>query len=216
MRWFLLKQMEQKSKSAVANVTTIGFKSSTLPFILLTIIVPSLVSLAYAEQPLSDAELDAKYIEVKIIPVCTSEKVDEIDSKTKESKISCHDANSFVAVVTNQDAKIDPDKPHSTDSDNPNVLIASVMDNMRLLGGTDILGVPAGVANTGVPLMFGSENYSYAWAGNLSQIFQPTIYELNAPYSVYDTSSLGYGFRSEAHFNQNIPQPTIQAISTRN
>lgn len=220
MRTFLLKQLEQLPKDAVAKVTPLSQKSSTLIYKVLTVAIAATVSVAYAEQPLSDSELDTKFIEVKVKPICTTESADKSTEKAKSEDIkntkkSCHDANNFVAIVTNKEGVIDTTTAQK-DSANASLLLAGVLDNIRLLGGTDVLGVPAGVAITGVPLMFGSENYSYKWAGNLNQIFQPTIYELIAPYSVYDSSSLGYGFREEAHFPQNIPQPTIQVSNPRN
>jgi len=218
MRTFLLKQMEHLPKDAVAKVPTLSQKSSTLIYKVLTVAIAAMMSVAYAEQPLSDAELDTKYIEVKAKQICTTESIDKNGDKNdvKNTKQSCHDATNFVAAVTNKDKDGVVTSAAQRDSDNSSVLLAAVLDNIRLLGGTDVLGVPAGVALTGVPLMFGSENYSYAWSGNLNQIFQPTYYDVIAPYSVYDTSSQGYGFREEAHYPQNIPQPTIQAISTHN
>jgi hypothetical protein len=213
MKTFLLKQMKQLSKNAVAKVATLSFKPSLLPYTLLTAAMAVTVSVAYAEQPLNDAELEAKYIEVKIKPVCTTQKAEE-------KKQSCHDTDAFLVIVTNkQDKTLASDDTRSKASDNSDALLASVFDNIRLLGGTDVLGVPAGVANTGVPLMFGNENYSYKWAGNLNQIFQPVIlYGVNGiqpgiAFSVYDTSNLGYGFREEAHFPDGLPQVTIQSIT---
>ncbi len=224
MRIFLLKQMELISKNAVAKVMTLGLNASRFPYKALTIALSvAMMPVAYAEQPLSDAELDNKYIEVKIIPVCTTDKVNQKDKKTSSSDAdapqqTCHDANYFVAVLTNKqvDPTADANATQSKDS-NAATLLASVFDNIRLLGGSDVLGVPAGVANTGVPLMFGSENYSYAWAGNLGQIFQVPFYSGTGYYnSVYDTSSLGYGFRYEAHFPYGPPAANIQAITPHN
>jgi hypothetical protein len=212
MRTFLLKQKKQIPKSAVAKVTTLDIKSSLFPCTMLTMAMVLTMSVAYAEQPMSDAELETKYIEVKIKPVCTTEK-------EKEKKQSCHDANSFADIVTNKHyTTIDSDAAQSGDSDS-SALLASIFDNIRLLGGTDVLGVPAGVANSGVPLLFGSENYSDKWAGNFNQIFQPVTLSGGSgippgtAFSVYDTSSLGYGFNSEAHFPDGLPEITIQSIS---
>ena len=97
-------------------------------------------------------------------------------------------------------------------SDSENGLFSSVFNNIRVLGGADTFGVPAGVANTATPPLFGSENYSSKWAGNLSQIFKPTANAsgILAPYSVYDTSENGFGFRAETHFAQELKQPIIQ------
>jgi len=229
MRTFLLKQMEQPSINAVAKVTTLGFRSSRFPYKILMIAISAVLSVAYAEQPLSDTELDNKYIEVKIIPVCTTDKTDQKvnpkdkveSSDTKASNAApqqtCHDANHFVAVLTNKqvDLTADAGSTQSKDS-NAETLLASVFDNIRLLGGSDILGVPAGVANSGIPLMFGNENYSYSWAGNLGQIFQvATGFGVDGTgyyNSIYDTSSLGYGFRYEAHFPYGPPTAAIQSI----
>ncbi len=223
MRTFLLKQIEPISKNAVAKEIKLSLKSSKFPYKILMIAISTVMSVAYAEQPLSDAELDNKYIEVKIIPVCTTDKVDQKDkTDSHDTKAgdadapqqTCHDANHFVAVLSNK--QVDTNDANATQSKDSNAatLLASVFDNIRLLGGSDVLGVPAGVANTGVPLMFGNENYSYAWAGNLNQIFQVPVYATGWYNSVYDTSSLGYGFRYEAHFPYGPPPaPTIQAIT---
>lgn len=235
MRTFLLKQMELISKNAVAKVMTLGLNASRFPYKVLTIALSvAMMPVAYAEQPLSDAELDNKYIEVKIIPICTTDKADQkVDQKDKgessDTKAgsaapqqTCHDANYFVAVLTNKQVDLtaaDANAAQSKDS-NAATLLASVFDNIRLLGGSDILGVPAGVANSGVPLLFGNENYSYTWAGNLGQIFQVAGYGINGSgseyyNSVYDTSSLGYGFRYEAHFPYGPPPPpTIQIFTS--
>jgi len=228
MRTFLLKQMESISKSAVAKVTTLSLKSSRFPHKILLISISAVMSVAYAEQPLSDAELDNKYIEVKIIPICTTDKADQkgdpkdrvASADTKASSAApqqtCHDANHFVAVLTNKQVDLSTDSTQSKGS-NTETLLASVLDNIRLLGGSDVLGVPAGVANTGIPLMFGNENYSYSWAGNLGQIFQvATGFGVDGTgyyNSVYDTSSLGYGFRYEAHFPYGPPTAAIQSIT---
>lgn len=224
MRTFLLKQMESIPKSAVAKVTTLSLKSSRFPYKILMISISAVISVAYAEQPLSDAELDNKYIEVKVIPICTTDKVGQKDrvasADTKASSAApqqtCHDANHFVAVLTNKQVDLSTDSTQSKDS-NTETLLSSVLDNIRLLGGSDVLGVPAGVANTGVPLMFGNENYSYSWAGNLGQIFQvATGFGVDGTgyyNSVYDTSSLGYGFRYEAHFPYGPPTAAIQSIT---
>jgi hypothetical protein len=216
MRSFLLKQMKQIPKSAVAKVPTLNIKPSLFPYTMLTAAMVVTMSVAYAEQPMSDAELETKYIEVKIKPVCSTEK-EKI--KEKDKKQSCQDTNVFVIIVTNkQDSTSESDAAQSKDSDS-SALLASIFDNIRLLGGTDVLGVPAGVANTGTPLLFGSENYSDKWAGNFNQIFQPVTLSGGSgippgtAFSVYDTSSLGYGFNNEAHFPDGLPVVTIQSIS---
>jgi hypothetical protein len=213
MRTFLLKQKELVTKSAVAKVTIPRFKPSLLIHTILTVAMAAATSVSFAEQPLSDAEMDTKYIEVKVKPVCTTQD-------KEEKKQTCHDENSFIAVVTDKpEDKTDSDAAQSKDSNNKDVLLSSVFDNIRLLGGTDVLGVPAGVANTGIPLMFGSENYSFKWSGNLNQIFQPSLIQgvgvigEGTAFSVYDVSSMGYGFNNEAHFPNGLPQIKIQAVT---
>ncbi len=103
-------------------------------------------------------------------------------------------------------------------SETENALFSGIFNSVRLLGGTEIFGVPAGVSNTGSPLAFGSENYSTKWAGNLAQIYKPTVNASGvlAPYSVYDTSDIGFGFRAETHFAQEIRPTTIQLIIDTN
>jgi hypothetical protein len=175
-------------------------------------------SVTYTMKLLDDAELESNYIEVKIKPVCITKNLDDSSDKRKSSdeidttKILCRDENYFVDVTDNKVPMNSLDTSKSDDSNN-NPLIASIFNNIRLLGGTDVLGVPSGVANTGVPLFLGSENYSYAFSGNLNQIFQPST----VPFynSVYDTSSLGYGFNEEVHFPNGIPRVSIQSYSTR-
>ena len=214
MRTFLLKQKKQIVKNAVAKVTTLNIKPSLFSYAILTVAMAVTMSVAYAEQPMSDAELETKFIEVKIKPVCPTEK-----DKDKEKKETCHEPNSFVTDVTSkQKDKIEADADLSKDSDIA-ALLASIFDNIRLLGGTDVLGVPAGVANTGTPLLFGNENYSDKWSGNLSQIFHPVTLSggngipPGTAFSVYDTSSLGYGFNYEAHFPDGLPVVKIQSVS---
>ena len=212
MRTFLLKQKKQILKTAAAKVPTLNIKPSLFPCTMLTVAMTVTMSVAYAEQPMSDAELETKFIEVKAKPVCSTDK-------EKEKKQICHDATAFVADLTNKQKDTSESEADQSKASDSAALLASIFDNIRLLGGTDVLGVPAGVANSGVPLLFGSENYSYKWAGNLSQIFQPVTLSGSegippgTPFSVYDTSSLGYGFNNEAHFPDGLPEITIQSIS---
>jgi hypothetical protein len=115
------------------------------------------------------------------------------------------------------DAELDTKFIEQKYSDSENALFSSVFNSVRLSGESDIFGIPAGVSNTGTPIPFGSENYSTKWAGNLDQIFRPTANASGvlAPYSVYDTSDIGFGFRAESHFAQEIRQSNIQLFIDR-
>ena len=222
---FLLKQMEQLTTKAVAKMPA--------KFLIPSKYISSIVAVAaivmtpvYAGEKLSDAELDTKFIEVQIKQVCI---VDNQDSKAKDDKNSeikankylCNKDNIFVTTIDKDDiskksqqAGSGTDQTNSDDETDSNGLLSGVLQNMRSFGRSDLLGVSAGVSNSGIPIMFGSESYSYKWAGNLSDIFQP-VYSggVMAPYSVYDYSSLGYGFREEAHIPYNIPPPTIHVTN---
>jgi len=231
MRMFLLTQMEQLTKKAVGSATTVFYKPSIYAFSVIAIASAVVMNPVYAGEKLSDAELDSKFIEVQIRQICTLQK-QSVDTKksayiTEDStpaKYTCKADDLFVTAIQSdgsegskklRSASDHPDQ--SADSSDSNPLLTGIIQNLRSLGGSDLLGVPVGVANSGVPVVFGSEQYSYKWAGNLGDIFQP-IYSggVMAPYSVYDYSSLGYGFREEAHIPYNLPQPTIQATNTRN
>lgn len=227
MKNFFLKQMEQFTTKAVGNATTVFYKRSIYASSIVAI-AAVVVSPAYAGEQLTDAELDTKFIEVQIKQICTLEK-EKVDTKksayitedTKSAQYVCRTDDLFVTTIksdgsseSNQLKSADKSSD-SADSTDSSALLAGVLQNLRSLGGGEFLGLPAGVSNTGNPIGFGSEQYSYKWAGNLGDIFQP-VYAASgggvmAPYSVYDTSELGYGFRAEAHFPYQIPQPTIQA-----
>lgn len=229
MRNFLLKQMEQFTTKSVDNVTTVFYQRSVYASSIVAIAAAVVMSPAYSGEQLTDAELDTKFIEVQIKQICTLEK-EKVDTKksayitedTKSAQYVCRTDDLFVTTIKNDGSaeskqlKSTSDKSSgSGDSADSSALLAGVLQNLRSLGGGEFLGLPAGVSNTGNPIGFGSEQYSYKWAGNLSDIFQP-VYAASgggvmAPYSVYDTSELGYGFRAEAHFPYQIPQPTIQA-----
>ncbi|MBC7752558.1 MAG: hypothetical protein H7Z73_12760, partial [Candidatus Saccharibacteria bacterium] len=222
MRMFLLKQIAQLTKTTVENVTISVLKPSAYAYILAAVVMAPL----HAGEKLSDAELDTKYIEVQIKQICVTENIDkkDTDKKDTDNKVSKQICNTDYYLVAQPQQNDDADQRKKSVSSNQseelpatNPLLSAIIQNLRSLGGSDMLGVPIGVSNTGVPVGFGSEQYSYKWAGNLGDIFQP-IYSggVMAPYSVYDYSSLGYGFREEAHIPYNLPQPTIQSINTRN
>lgn len=219
MSIFLLKQMEWFIKKAVGNVTTFFYKPSVYASTV-AIVAAVAVSPIYAGQQLSDAELDAKYIEVQIRQICT---IDSQDSKQhddnkvspKVSGYTCSPDNLFVTTIkkdANSEASPSQNQVGNSSSEiDPASLLAGILQNLRSSGRADLLGLPAGVANSGNPLLFGSERYSYAWAGNLNQIFQISPTSTGYWNSIYDTSSLGYGFRAEAHFPYGPPGPsTVQ------
>ncbi len=224
MRMFLLKQMEQLTKKAVGSATTVFYKPSTYASSIVAIAAALVMSPAYAGVQLSDAELDTKFIEVQIRQICTLEK-ESVDTKksayitedTSSAKYTCRTDDLFVTAIKNdgstESKQLNP-TDQSLDSADSSGLLAGIIQNIRSLGGGEFLGVPTGVSNTGNALLFGSERYSTKWAGNLGDIFRP-VYSggVMAPYSVYDYSDLGYGFRAEAHIPYDIPQPTIRAIN---
>ncbi len=231
MRMFLLTQMEQLTKKAVGSATTVFYKPSIYALSVMTMATAVVMSPVYAGEKLSDAELDSKFIEVQIRQICTLEKqsVDTtksayITEAVKPAQYICRTDDLFVTAIKNdgnleakQLAAASNKSLDSADAVDSSALLVGILQNIRSLGGGELLGVPTGVSNTGNPIGFGSERYSYKWSGNLGDIFQP-IYSggVIAPYSVYDYSDLGYGFRAEAHIPYNIPQPTILSINTRN
>lgn len=221
MSKFLLKQMEQLTAKAVDPAPTAFYKSSIFTSSILAVAAAVVMSSAYAGVQLSDAELDSKFIEVQIRQICTLEK-EKVDTKksayiTEDSKSAqyvCRTDDLFVTTINTDGSRESADK--TADSTDSSALLAGILQNLRSLGGGEFLGLPAGVSNTGNPIGFGSELYSYAWAGNLGDIFQVPYYENGYWNSIYDTSSLGYGFRAEAHFpNGPPPSPTISFNLTR-
>ncbi len=231
MRTFLLKQMEQLTRKTIENVTTLFYKPSFYASSMLTIAAAAVVMTpVYAGEQLSDAELDTKFIEVQIRQICTvenegSNKSEDKATSVKPAKYTCKADDLFVTIIKNdgsaESKKLKSASDQSSDladSEDSNSLLAGIIQSIRSFGRADLLGVPNGVANSGNPVLFGNERYSYKWAGNLNEIFQPVLNATGvlAPYSVYDYSSLGYGFRQEAHIPYNIPQPTIQAIISHN
>lgn len=232
MGTLLLKHMERQTKKAVESATTVFYKPSIYASTFMVVIAAAMMSPVYAGEQLTDAELASKYIEVQIRQICTleREKVDPKksayiteDEDKKPATYICRTDDLFVRTIKNDgneetkqsqlksapDQSSDSDSASSADS---SALLAGIIQNLRSLGGGESLGVPIGVSNTGNPIGFGSESYSYKWSGNLGEIFQP-IYNgsgVMAPFSVYDKSDLGYGFRAEAHFPYQIPQPTVQ------
>jgi hypothetical protein len=227
MRMFLLKQMEQFTKNAVATATTDLYKPSKLTSLMIALAAAVAMSPAYAGVQLSDAELDNGFVEVQIRQICMLEK-EYVDTKksayitedSKPAKYTCKTDDLFVSAIKNDGnadlikLKSASDKPSdSAEAVDSSSLLAGILQNLRSLGGGEFLGVPTGVSNTGNPIGFGSEQYSNKWSGNLSDIFRP-IYAggVIAPFSVYDQSELGFGFRAEAHFPYQLPQPKIQAF----
>lgn len=225
MKIFLLKQIAQLTKRTVKNMTTIFYKPPIYASFIVAIAAAVLINPVYAGEKLSDAELDSKFIEVQIRQICnvengSSNKSEDKSAAIKPAKYTCRADDLFVTTIKNDgDKESKPLKAASdlANSDDSNALLAGVIQNIRSFGRAELLGVPSGVANTGNPILFGSERYSYKWAGNLNEIFQP-VYAggVIAPYSIYDYSDLGYGFRQEAHFPYSLPQPSIQAIITHN
>lgn len=228
MRMFLLKQMEKITQKSVAIVPNFFYKPSIYASSIIAIAAAVVVSPVYAGEQLSDAELDTKFIEVQIKQICTLEK-ESVDTKKSAyitedattAKYTCRTDDLFVTAIksdSNEESKklraASGHVDQSADSSDANPLLAGIIQNLRSFGGGEFSGVPTGVANTGNPVLFGSERYSYKWAGNLGDIFKP-VYSggVMAPYSVYDYSDLGYGFRAEAHFPYQIPSPTIQAVN---
>ena len=226
MRMFLLKQIERLTTKTVENATTVFYKPSLYASSMIAIAAAVVMSPVYAGEKLSDAELDTKFIEVQIRQICTvesddSKKTEDKTSTRKAAQYICRTDDLFVTAINkdgNPESKqIGSTSDQSADSEDSNSLLAGIIQNIRSFGRADLLGVPTGVSNTGNPLLFGSERYSYKWAGNLGDIFQPAYSGgILAPYSVYDYSSMGYGFREEAHIPYNITQPVIQSINTHN
>lgn len=218
MRMFLLKQIAQLTKTTVENVTMSALKRSAYASSI--IVAAAVMAPLHAGEKLSDAELDTKFIEVQIRQICTlddSKKNEDKLNDTKSAKYNCRTDDLFVKTInrdTDAESKVKQLGENSNqpeDSNNSSALLAGIFQNIRSLGGGDLLGVPAGVANSGNPVVFGSERYSYAWAGNLNQIFQISPTSTGYWNSIYDTSSLGYGFRAEAHFPYGPPSPsTVQ------
>lgn len=225
MKMFLLKQIERLTTKAAVKVPVKFLKPSHYMSSIVAV-AAMVITPVYAGEKLNDAELDTKFIDVQIRQICivdhqASKAKDDQKSEIKATKYSCNTDNLFVTTIDKDEAEkksrqvgSSSDLANSDDETDSNALLSGVFQNMRSFGRSDLLGVSVGVSNSGIPILFGSERYSYKWAGNLSDIFQP-IYTggVMAPYSVYDYSSLGYGFREEAHIPYNIPPPTIHVTN---
>jgi len=125
--------------------------------------ITGLVTVVHAAAPLSDDELDARYLDVPLKSPYMS-KVEYDKATSSENTGAKTDSTTFfsgnIAVV------------FTNALETP--LLAGIDQNTRLLGNADQTGVSVGVSSTAIPLAFGSENFSYKWAGNLDQVFAPT------------------------------------------
>ena len=116
------------------------------------------VAPVYAAAPLSDAEMDAKYLDVPVKSPFLKVDADKASAhSTMETKAGILSTNGATALVFSNSAD--------------NTLLVGIDQNTRFVGSADPVGLSAGVSNTGIPLSFGSENYSTRWAGNLDQVF---------------------------------------------
>jgi hypothetical protein len=116
----------------------------------------------YAASQLTDAELDTKYLDVPIkSPYLTKKEADR-----RSSTSSDQEAVSATAFENAQSVLV-----QSPDALTNNPLLSGVEQRIRSLGISDVAGVPNGVANSGIEIPFGAENYSFKWAGNVDQVY---------------------------------------------
>ncbi len=131
---------------------------------------------AYAAAPLSDDELDSKYLDVPVkSPYISKAVFDKANAhQSIESQPGITTLDGTTALV------------FSNTVETP--LLAGIDQNTRLLGNADQLGVSSGVSSLAIPLAFGSENFSYKWAGNLDQVFTPSVEASRLLQYVYNTN----------------------------
>jgi len=130
----------------------------------------------HAAAPLTDDELDTKFLDVPVkSPYISKVEFDKANThQSVEAKPSKMAFNGSTALVL------------TTASDTP--LLAGIDQNTRLLGNADQLGVSTGISSSAIPLAFGSENYSYKWSGNLDQVFTPSVEASRLLQYVYNTN----------------------------
>ncbi len=152
----------------------------------------------YAASQLSDAELDTKFLDVPI-------KSPSLSQSETDSGLSANRGASADATTVFEKAQLALNQ--SADLSGANPLLAGLEQKIRLLGTSETLGVPTGVANTAMYIPFGAENFSYKWAGNLDQVYV-------APPTNIEYLQTIYG--AEADFYLTKPQVVrIEATSHR-
>ncbi len=139
-----------------------SFRRSMLVISMLLGIGCSVPATVFAAAPMSDDELDSKYLDVPVkSPYLSKVEFDKANAhQSLDTKAGIASVNgSTVLVFANSAA---------------NPLLAGIDQNTRLLGSSDSIGVPVGISSSAIPPAFGSENYSYKWAGNLDQVYVAT------------------------------------------
>ncbi|WP_162818144.1 hypothetical protein [Aquirhabdus parva] len=151
----------------------------------------------HAASQLTDAELDTKFLDVPIkSPYLTKKEADRQSAAAGNS-----DATSATAFENAQSVLVE--SPEGLN----NPLLSGVEQRIRSLGVSDVAGVPNGVANSGIEIPFGAENYSFKWAGNVDQVYV-------APPTNIDYLQSVYG--ADAEFYLTKPQVVrIEATSHR-
>ncbi len=147
-------------------------RSAVLPLCMACI-----MPLAHAATPMSDDELDTKYLDVpaKVVLV----------HKSNDTKDSADTQTVMPSVPT---VALDPTQINAAQASGAmeqSIILSGLNQQLRTLGTSDLSGVTAAISNSAQPPAFGSENFSLKWAGNLNEVFSPPPNNLDFLRSIY-------------------------------
>jgi|GEM_PF-4072811 len=141
-----------------------------------TLMIACFMPLAHAATPMSDDELDSKYLDVPAKAVLIHKTTDSGDSTAIQASVP-----PVPAVLDS--TQLNPTQ--ATDAMNQSIILSGLNQQLRTLGTTDLSGVTAGITNSAQPPAFGTENFSLKWAGNLNEVFSPPPNNLDFLRSIY-------------------------------
>jgi len=133
--------------------------------------------LAHAATPMSDDELDTKYLDVPAKAV--------LIHKSNDAKASANTQTTMPSVPA---VTLDPTQINATQvpgAMEQSLLLSGLNQQLRTLGTSDLSGVTAAISNSAQPPAFGTENFSLKWAGNLNEVFTPPPNNLDFLRSIY-------------------------------